>query len=310
MCVVAVKYLKDYGWVGAKNRDRNYQTEVEIVQSNRNDIQRLYIDDQLSRWTEGLNEFGVSIISASFSVKSDEKEGEKVAGKSQKRREEPNYYSPDGRDIRNALMRDNPLDAVKFLVSRELAGATFVFDENTCYLLEGGFTVRMDDETADNPREYHYKVTEIPRDRGMACRTNHGINLPQLGYKKDADDEYIIRSRMSSEKRYGYTKKFIAAEMTNPSELIDALARTPDEDRFMNPIRTGDPKKGDMVTTGQLLLVPKERTLHYRPIYSAVSFKYDKLNGPKAKTFFEIISSRSLLSFQEYFSNPEKEFLI
>jgi hypothetical protein len=68
----------------------------------------------------------------------------------------------------------------------------------------------------------------------------------------------------------------------------------------MNPIRTGDIKKSEMVTTGQLLLVAKERTLHYRPIYSAVSFDYKKLNSEEAKTFFEIISSRKLLSFKEF----------
>jgi len=65
-------------------------------------------------------------------------------------------------------------------------------------------------------------------------------------------------------------------------------------------MRTGSIKKGEMVTTGQLLIVPKERTLHYRPIYSSVSFDYNRLSGPEAKTFFEIISSRKLLSFKEF----------
>ena len=85
MCVVAVKYIKKYGWVGAKNRDRNYSTKIKVVNSNRDGIQRLFIDDQTTRWTEGVNEFGLSIISASFSVKSDEKEGEKVLSKNKKK---------------------------------------------------------------------------------------------------------------------------------------------------------------------------------------------------------------------------------
>jgi hypothetical protein len=78
------------------------------------------------------------------------------------------------------------------------------------------------------------------------------------------------------------------------------MSQKPHKDKFMNPIRTGDIKKADMVTTGQLLLVAKERTLHYRPIYSEVSFDYKKLNSEEAKTFFEIISSRKLLSFKEF----------
>jgi hypothetical protein len=68
----------------------------------------------------------------------------------------------------------------------------------------------------------------------------------------------------------------------------------------MNPIRTGDTKKEDMVTTGQILLIPKEKTMHYRPIFSEVNFKYSKLNGPDAKTFFEIVSSKKLLGFREF----------
>jgi len=74
----------------------------------------------------------------------------------------------------------------------------------------------------------------------------------------------------------------------------------------MNPVRTGDPEKQDMVTTGQLLIVPKTKTLHYRPIESKIEFEYNKINHPEAKTFFEIISSRSLLTFLEYFKSPSE----
>ena len=86
MCVVAVKYMNGYGWIGAKNRDRNYKTDVVITQSNRHGLQRLYIDDKLSRWSEGVNEHGLAIISASFSVKSDEKEGDKIILKRKNKR--------------------------------------------------------------------------------------------------------------------------------------------------------------------------------------------------------------------------------
>ena len=103
MCVVAVKYIKGHGWIGVKNRDRNYKADIEIVQSNRHGTQRLYIDDKLSRWSEGVNEYGVSIISASFSVKSDEKEGDKILLKRKNKRKQLGYYSPDGRAIRKAL---------------------------------------------------------------------------------------------------------------------------------------------------------------------------------------------------------------
>lgn len=140
----------------------------------------------------------------------------------------------------------------------------------------------------------------IPKDQ-ISVRTNHGILIKQLGYAQNSDDDdYIRRSRKSSESRHKYASEELKSIRT-PMDMLDALAKTPDSDPFMNPIRTGNTKKKDMVTTGQLLLVPKERTLHYRPIFSAVNFIYNKLNGETAKTFFEIISSRKLLGFKDYF---------
>lgn len=301
MCVVAVKYIPDLGWIGAKNRDRNYPTRVHITQSNRYGLQRLYIDDQLSRWTEGVNEHGLCIISASFSVKSDEKEGDTVSKRSGgPARERPGYYSPDGRSIRQALRMDNPIAAVKFLSEQELAGATYVFNQDDCYLLEGGFTVKKANATKDNPREYHFSIKKISKEKGYSVRTNHGIDLPQLGYKVDATDERFQKARESSERRHEIVLNAVSTA-TNAKEFLAAMSVTPEEDPFLNPIRIGDVRKKEMATTGQLLLVAKERALHYRPICCTVEFSYDKLNGPTAKTFFEIISSRKLLTFKEWF---------
>lgn len=298
MCVVAVKYIKKFGWVGAKNRDRNYSTSIKVVNSNRDGIQRLFIDDQTTRWTEGVNEYGLSIISASFSVKSDEKEGEKVLSKNKKKTP---IVSPDGLAIRNALRRKTPKEAAQYLIEKELAGATFIFNPEKCYLLEGGFTVKKEDATVENPRKYIYNLKEITQEEDHCVRTNHGIDIPSLGYSKNAKDDHLISARKSSETRWEIVNNYLRDNtISDPYEFLEAMSQKPNEDKFMNPIRTGDIKKADMVTTGQLLLVAKERTLHYRPIYSAVSFDYKKLNSEEAKTFFEIISSRKLLSFKEF----------
>ena len=294
MCVVAVKYFDGVGFVGSKNRDRNYLPSIQIVQSNRTGVQRLYIDDLKSRYTEGLNEFGLCILSASLSVKSDEKEADKVDAY-QRKRNDPGFMSPDGKTIRDALLLKSPMKAINLLVQRELAGCTIVFNSDECYLLEGGFTVKKEDATKENPREYIYKVVKV---KDMIVRTNHGILIPELGYDSNAEDPYFKHSRKSSEMRLKYAKASVAKN-ENPLDMLDAISISPDKDTFMNPVRTGDPSKGDMVTTGQLMLVPKDRTLHYRPLFSEVQFKYSKLNGPEAKTFFEIISSKKLLGFKE-----------
>lgn len=303
MCVVATKFIDGYGWIGAKNRDRNYKTEVHINQSNRYGVQRLYIDDQLSRWTEGVNEYGLCILSAAFSVKSDEKEADKITDQRKSKRNQEGYYSPDGRKIRKALLQKEPLKALKFLQKEKLAGATYAFNKKECYLLEGGYNVRKEDATKENPREYISKIVKIDKSEGYSVRTNHGILLPQLGYKKNPTDPKMKLSRKSSEMRLKYTEDELKKKMEHPNEVMDALSVSPNNDTFFNPIRLGNIKKGELATTGQILLIPDENSLHYRPILSTVRFEYDRINGPESKTFFEIVSSRKLLSFREWVSH-------
>ena len=296
MCVIAVKYFKDVGWVGAKNRDRNYLPEISIVQSNRRGVQRLYIDDELTRYTEGLNEHGVSILSAALAVKDDEKESDKI----QPGQRDDDFMSPDGIAIRKALYEKSPKKAVDSLVKSQLSGATIVFNEKECWLIESGFNVRKDDATPDNPRTYIHKVQRLENRVGnFIVRTNHGELLPELGYQPDNDDPEKDEARESSEKRREYAFKAVA-KCKDPAEMMNTIAiKEADKNPFFNPVRVGDPDKEEMVTTGQLMLAPSEKTMHYRPLYSSIEVKYSTLNGPKAKTFFEIISSRDLITFKE-----------
>ena len=297
MCVIAVKYFKDAGWVGAKNRDRNYLPNISIVQSNRRGLQRLFIDDELTRYTEGLNEYGLCILSAALSVKDDEKEGDKI----EPGQRDDGYMSPDGKTIRTALCEKSPAKAVKVLRDKKLAGATIVFNERECWILEGGFNVRKADATSDNPRVYIHQMERLENKSGnFIVRTNHGELLPELGYQPDNGDADKDEARESSEKRRDYAFQEVK-KCKGPLEMMNSIAiREADKNPFFNPVRLGDPDKGDMVTTGQMMLVPSDRTMHYRPLYSEIAVKYSTLNGPKAKTFFEIISSRDLISFKEH----------
>ena len=298
MCVIAVKYFKDVGWVGAKNRDRNYLPEIQIVQSDRKNIQRLFIDDELTRYTEGLNEYGVSILSAALAVKDDEKEADKI----EPGQRDDNFMSPDGKAIRTALFEKTPSAAVKSLVKQQLSGATIIFNEKECWLIEAGFNVRKDDATPENPRVYIHKTQRLENKVGnFIVRTNHGELLPELGYQPDNGDPEKDEARESSEKRRDYAFKAVA-KVKDPAEMMNTIGiKEADKNKFFNPIRVGDPDKGDMVTTGQMMLVPSEKTMHYRPLYSSIEVKYSTLNGPKAKTFFEIVSSRDLITFKESF---------
>ena len=67
MCVIAAKYFPNKGWVGVKNRDRTYYPSINIRKSMKDGIERLYIWDENTRYTEGLNEHGICILNASYS---------------------------------------------------------------------------------------------------------------------------------------------------------------------------------------------------------------------------------------------------
>ena len=190
MCVVIAKHLPEYGWVIAKNRDRNYKPVVSIKQSNRNGVQRLYMHDDKTRYTEGVNEYGVAILSASIMVKKDEKEGNAAAGSDDQ--SERTYYAPDGYRIRTALFKKTAKSALNTLISMQIPGNTVIADDNDCYILEGAFR----DYHGPN-KKYEYRFKKL-RKTDTVVRTNHGIDLPWAGYQDNRDNPHEKASRKSS----------------------------------------------------------------------------------------------------------------
>jgi len=299
MCVVAAKYFKDTGWVGVKNRDRNYLPSIKIVQSDLKGLQRIFIYDKSTDYTEGLNEYGLCIISSTMDVIEDEKPEHQKA-----------LIRAVGKKVRDALLEKTPQAALKKLIASELTGATFVFNERECHLLEGGYDKLKSDATPDNPRVFKHTSERLEnKPNNVVVRTNHGIMIPDIGYQKSHDEandgQCGHQPRASSEKRMKYAEDSLK-KVKQVTDMLDGLAiKDADKETYFNPIRLGDPEKGDVVTTGQLMVVPQQKTLHYRPLYSEIEVNYSGINGPDKKTYFEIVSSRDLIAFKEHY-NPWK----
>jgi len=292
MCVVACKYFEGTGWVGIKNRDRNYKPTVRIRQLMRKGVERLVIWDEVTKYTEGVNEYGLCILNAATDVKKDEKIGVNTPKKKKPKRGDPDFYAPDGLRIRNALLKKTPEAALQFLIEAELRGSTLIFNENKCYLLEG-----MHEERGR--KNWVYKIQELKK-TDTAVRTNHGILIDWAGYPKDSDDEHIINSRKSSEERLRVARQDIL-KVKDPTQMMDAASSTKNSNPQMNPLRI-EKRHGKKIlrTTGQIMLVPKERTLHYRPVWGDVDFDDGIKDDGKSKTNFEIVSSKKLLTFKEW----------
>ena len=285
MCVVAAKHFPDIGWVLAKNRDRNYRPVIKMVQNKKEGVERLYLFDTQTGYSEGINEYGVAIVSAAVSVKTDEKEGKQ-------KRDKANGTSPDGKRIRRALLEKTVDKAVKSLIDAKIPGNTFVTDGKVCYLIESGYK-REDEERKD----FQHKIVKCDP-KLTYVRTNHGVLLPFLGYSLNDPDQK--KKRISSDSRYEIALK-AGSKAKDPQELLNALGSTPKSNPQLNPIRLQKNDEKDMLTTGQILVIPAHHTLTYRPTLSEVELdNYNKINGVQSNTYFEIISNRQLVSFKDF----------
>ena len=121
MCIVVAKYFDEIGWVGVKNRDRNYIPEISFRQKISDGVETLLFWDDITQYNEGMNNGGVGIISASLMVLDDEKEIT-VRAKTP---------SKDGAKIKRALRFPNVKAAAMSLIKDKLPGNTLIFDRDT-----------------------------------------------------------------------------------------------------------------------------------------------------------------------------------
>jgi len=271
MCVIIAKYFEDKGWVGVKNRDRNYVPEIGFEVSQKDGLERLMFCDKVTGYKEGFNSSGVAILSASLMVQDDEKEVTKTSTK----------HSPDGKKISDALLQKDATSAAKRAIENELTGNTIIYDQDTLFLLEA---CKRDDE-------YHYVCKKIPHDEVVA-RTNHGVWLPWAGYQRTPDDESQTLSRISSESRMLQAQGIVMTS-ENEDDMVNGMCRIYVDSPQLNVMRTSTERK-KMRTTAQEMIIPSEKTFYCRPISSHISFDFWALNHPKTNCWVEILSNRAL----------------
>lgn len=275
MCIIIGKYFKGYGWVGLKNRDRNYVPELTFKKIRHGDLEIMLFRDDITGYSEGFNSDGVSILSASLMVQDDEKEVEK----------RHDGDSPDGKKIRQALRHTSVLDAVRDLVRNKLPGNTIVFDQDQMALLEGCWRPGGYKE-----KDYLYQARSIPKS-DTVIRTNHGIWLPWAGYQRGRGESESL-SRISSETRR-LIAQAVAEKSRTPEDILDGLTQDRTGNGQLNALRTTTSRK-KMRTTSQIMIIPSERTMYVRPVQSHIHFDFWRLNRPDQQTWVEILSNRVL----------------
>ena len=165
-CTIAHTIINDK-IILAKNRDRPYEANIKVVRELINDVELVYIIDNDTDWSEGMNSEGIGIINSALMVNADEKE-KKLAKKKGK-------PSEDGKKIRRALLFKKPQDAIMSVVNYTgedvsdvgVKGHTFIATKNHTYSIE--------------MTSKHKPVIKKLNRKHNHVRTNHGYDYKDSG---------------------------------------------------------------------------------------------------------------------------------
>jgi hypothetical protein len=261
MCTIIAKKFPNVGWVGVKNRDRPMATKTDLLRDQEDSVQRVTLMDEMTRWSEGMNSNGVSIISSSLSPATN--------GISK-------HPSRTGNLIRAALAEKTVEDAVRYLRDSDVSGCVMIFDKDRLFLIEG-----------KTGKDRTQVVREITDD--WVARTNHGIWIPSAGYQKNSSNLILRMRRVSSEARLKIAN-YILQTAEKPEDMMPLLAKKWIDNPQLNTIRTPIVDI-DTRTTEQLMLDPNNLLMLVRNIDGILEFNQKDANPAGSKVLVGIAQS-------------------
>ena len=267
MCVIFYAKINDK-IILAKNRDRVFKPDVQIVHAIVNGNEICYIQDITTGWVEGINENGCGMVNSTLNLK----DGQQLPVKKKK-----NYVSLKSNEIFNILC-DNKKKSIQKLLKNDknvsfFEGNTLLATDNKVYHIEQDLDNKYIVNAAKNNSVY----------------TNHGINMPNIGYTKGIKGlssrlrKSIIEKELEDFERSEKTKN--KCDDIVYDKISDILNKYyVNVDPLFHPYRNrkttlknskqNDDKKMIVSTTGQLILNITDLELVY---YS------DSDNGKKVK---------------------------
>ena len=260
MCTILAKKFPGIGWVGVKNRDRPAPTRTELLRDQEGSVQRVTLMDEDTRWTEGMNTHGVSIISSSLTPT--------VNGFKK-------HNSRDGGVIRDALAQPSIDRAIAVCRTQEIAGCVMIFNQDRLFLIEG--------KSGPDKRQVIREITE-----DTVARTNHGIWIPDAGYQKHNKNPLLQMRRLSSEARLKIAQ-YILKTANDPNELMPLLAKNWVDNPQLTTLRKAT-EILDTRTTEQLMLEPGKQLILVRNTNGVLEFDQRDANPAGSKVLVGIVS--------------------
>jgi hypothetical protein len=179
-CIIVSKEINDK-FILAKNRDRAYEPEIEIVHELINGVEVCYLHDITTDWSEGMNGYGIGIVNTALMVGYDEEE-KKIVKKTGK-------PSKDGKKIREALSKRTLKEAVISATKYEggIKGHTFISSPQHMITIE--------------TTSKHRPKLKLVNMKHPLVRTNHGHIYTTAGYTEGPDYTSSKIRKISAEKQ-------------------------------------------------------------------------------------------------------------
>jgi len=241
-----------------KNRDRNYNPEINLIHKLIDGVEVAYFYDIGTGWVEGINEYGIGIVNSALLVGRDEAEKKIVNTVGKK--------SKDGARVLKALSKKTMDAAIKSLETFDggIHGHTLVQDKTRLVSVE-------------STSKHKVHITELDQD-DLVVRTNHGFHYADAGYTEG--DDYLS----SVTRRNKYLKKI--KTVTDPYQIAPSIFQMvkKDPESSLNIVRDTD----NMYTSSQMVLLhdPVEIIVYLvkgKCSFEGIVNKLPKKHKPKIK---------------------------
>ncbi len=294
MCVIMAKKckLKSTGkknWFLYKIRDRNYNPTYELDVKKKNGVETLFLTDHINKWSEGINNKGLMIVSAALDNHSDFEDNGQMSDTASVHKKNKDAMIA----LNSAIASSDIKTAKNILIKERFVGTSFISDGADLIILE----IYVNDKAYQRESEKiginklgklnkaeqiievmkgitddDYDVAEhkVEKDT-IAVRTNHGRLLSKAGYQPEDEDP---KGYTSSMHRWSIAKDSIEAlgKKVHPFDVLTALKNLKDINKNPqdNPIRVKKPKDSDgkqpyysttiimLTPTGTMFAVPLE----------------------------------------------------
>ena len=314
MCVIIANKVKlknsnIENWFLYKIRDRNYSPKYELEVKDTKKTETLFLTDQGTTWSEGVNSDGLMIVSAALDNGADfEDNGNSSDGKNK-------YdFSQQTNVIKDAMTKDSVKEAVKTIVDGKFVGTTFISDGVDLTIVEvyintesferevekfgkdkfekmSSIDQLMSITLAVKPEDYDVEVQEIKKET-LCVRTNHGKLIPTAGFQADDEEK---EGWISSNKRYDYTETAIKklGDSAHPFDVLTTLKNLKNIDKDNNncPIRLEVPEVDGHKPyySSTIVMLTPTGTMFAVPLDAEVSDKKTLTLKKERKTHFVLL---------------------